>query len=84
MTDIPPRDIIRLEQAITSLTKTIDSFRIEMASTYVRQDVYERDLDNIKDDVEKHDEWLTWALRIVVGLVITALVGIITIQNGGM
>ena len=76
------RDVQSLRETLDKLDRTIENLRKEMASTYVRQDVYERDLANIREDVKQHGDWLTWAQRIVIGAVLLALLGLVVYQGG--
>jgi tetrahydromethanopterin S-methyltransferase subunit B len=76
------RDVQSLRETLDKLDRTIENLRKEMASTYVRQDVYERDLANIREDVKQHSDWLTWAQRIVIGAVLLALLGLVVYQGG--
>ena len=77
------REIEALHGSIRDLTTTIEHLRTEMASTYVRKDVLQPQLDEIRGDVKSHEDWLTWAQRIVIGLVILALVGLVVTVGGG-
>lgn len=65
------------------LSQTLKELRNEIASTYVRQDVLIPTLEAIRDDIKTHGEWITWATRIVIALVITAVVGYVISQGGG-
>lgn len=69
-------------QVQKDLSTTIKELRGEIASTYVRQDVLSPTLDAIRDDVKSHGEWITWATRIVLALVIAAVVGFVISQGG--
>lgn len=84
LTDLPSRDVDRLETAIRDLTGALDKHRVEMASTYVRKDVYERDIADIKGDVKGHSEIFTWLGRIVIGAVALALLALVLNQTGGV
>lgn len=89
-------DATRLERAIhelqtavmtatstqRELSQTLKELRQEIATTYVRQDVLNPTLDAIREDVRAHGEWITWATRIVLALVIAAVIGYV-ISNGG-
>jgi hypothetical protein len=83
VTDIPPRDVDRLETAIRDLTGALERHRVEMAATFVRKDVYERDMDDIKGDIKAHSDIFTWIARIVIGAVVLALLGLVIVQSGG-
>lgn len=93
----PNTDASRLERAIhelqttvatsttaqRELSQTLKDLRQEIATTYVRQDVLTPTLDAIRDDVRAHGEWITWATRIVLALVIAAVVGVVITSGGG-
>lgn len=64
------------------LSQTLKELRTEIASTYVRKDVLDPTLAAIKEDVQAHGEWITWATRIVLALVIAAVVGLVVTQGG--
>lgn len=77
------RDVESLRTTLDKLDRTIDGLRQEMASTYVRKDVLEPTLLEFRKDLDSHDNWLTWAQRIVIGAVLLALVGLVIYQGGG-
>lgn len=83
MTDIPPRDVDRLETAIRDLTGALERHRVEMAATFVRKDVYERDIADVRGDIKAHSDIFTWLGRIVIGAVVLALLGLVIVQTGG-
>lgn len=83
MTDLPPRDVDRLENAIRDLTGALERHRIEMNTTFVRKDVLEPQLQSMREDIDSHSEIFTWLARIVIGLVVVALVGLVIVQAGG-
>lgn len=94
--DLPTSSSNNLEHAIQELRATvatsIDSQRelsatmkdlqSEIKDTYVRKDVLDPTLAAIKEDIKSHNDWITWAQRIVLALVITAVVGY-AMTNGG-
>lgn len=57
------------------LSSTLKELRLEISTTYVRKDVLDPTLSALKDDVQAHDDWIVWAQRIVLGLVIAAVIG---------
>lgn len=61
----------------------LEKLRNEIATTYVRQDVLTPTLKALEDDIKSHSEWITWATRIVLALVIAAVVGLAITQGGG-
>lgn len=72
----------QLNQTIRDLASTIEALRNEMAATYVRKDVLDPQLKEIRSDIESHQNWLVWAQRIVIGAVIVALIGLVIAQRG--
>lgn len=67
----------QLTQSIRDLTANIDALRNEMAATYVRKDVLDPQLKEIRGDIDAHQNWLTWAQRIVIGAVFLALLALV-------
>lgn len=78
------RDIEALNQSIRGLNETIKELRQEMASTYVRKDVLEPQLKEIKDDVARHGSYWDWLVRLIVAAVIIGLLGLLFAQGGGI
>lgn len=76
--------------ATKELRKAIDALRNEIAQTYVRKDVW---LEARKNDAdaglaltEKVNSLVSlrdWAVKIVVGVVLVALLGLVIVSNGG-
>lgn len=71
-----------LMREIQRLVKQVEDLVREVRSDYVRKDVLDAQLDAMRDDITGHGEWITWATRIVLALVITAVVGY-ALTNGG-
>jgi hypothetical protein len=89
--ELQHRDVGLLIQSVNNLTRTMEQLRRDIADTYVRKDVHDQEITSIRreikvvaDDVEEHDGWLLWALRLAVGTVILALLTVVLVQaNGG-
>lgn len=83
--DEPPtqRDFLHLSTSMRDLARTLDQLRTEMASTYVRKDVIEPQLADIRKDVDAHSDWMTWAQRLVIGAVFLGLLGLLIYAGGG-
>lgn len=64
------------------LSNTLKELQSEIKDTYVRKDVLDPTLEALRDDIKSHGDWITWATRIVLALVITAVVGY-ALANGG-
>lgn len=89
--DLPSRgDFAHLSRAVEKLTHTIEGLPDKVAATYVRKDVYLSD-QRVHDTTHaRHDEELDsllgfkeWAIRLVIGAVILALLGLVLVQGGG-
>lgn len=80
----PPtqRDFLHLSNSMRDLASTLRELRTEMASTYVRKDVIEPQLAEIRKDVDAHTDWMTWAQRLVIGAVIMALLAAVIFAGG--
>jgi hypothetical protein len=72
---ISHRDIAHLASAIEALTSVVNELRVEISQTYVRKDVLDPQLVDIKADIQGHQDWLTWGSRIIIALVIVTVVG---------
>lgn len=80
----PPtqRDFHYLSNSMQNLARTLDQLRTEMASTYVRKDVIEPQLADIRKDVDAHSDWMTWAQRLIIGAVVLGLLGLLIYVGG--
>lgn len=83
MTDITQRDLEALRTTLDRLDRTLDTFQAKVEATFVRQDVLEPRLKDLEKDVATHQEWFTWGMRLVLGIVILALLGAVLVQGGG-
>lgn len=90
MTDDTPsrRDFEHLSRSVSELSQTIKELQAMMTVTYVRQDVYARDMNahdhthrEQQNDIDSLVGWRDWALRIVVGAVMLALLGLVVAQR---
>lgn len=84
------RDVEALRVTLDKLDRTVEGLPLRIEETYVRKDVYRRDLEllanqlgDVKGDVAKHGDWLQWATRIVIGLVIVGLVSLLFVSSMG-
>lgn len=82
MTDLPPREVDRLETAIRELTGALDRHRVEMASTYVRKDVYVVDQTALKTIVSSHSKWFNLIATLVVVAIVGALLSLVVVSGG--
>lgn len=67
--------------ANTELNNSVRELRTEMSLTYVRKDVLEPTLENIRTEVKEHSDWITWAMRIVISVIIVAVLGTVVITG---
>lgn len=77
--DEPPtqRDFMHLSGSMRDLARTLDQLRAEMASTYVRKDVLEPTLLDLRRDVDTHSKWFTWIVQTVGAVIIIGLLGLL-------
>ena len=91
--------IRQLDRSNRELGVKIEALNAKMEATYVRKDIYERDLGDLKEDVdksasksdvhtlkqtvEKHSDYFDWIVKLVGGAVILALLALVLVQNGG-
>jgi hypothetical protein len=74
------REIRALSEAVNSLRKAIDELPGKIDGTYLRKDNAELRFKGIEEDIAKHSDWITWALRLIVGfIVVTGLGAVITL-----
>ena len=76
------RDIAHLTNTLKQLDTTVKEFRQEIRDTYVRQDIYDLTMKDLREDVDGHSEIFTWVGRIVVGAVIVALLALVVTSGG--
>lgn len=84
MSEITQRDIESLRTTLDKLDNTIAQLADKIETTYVRKDVLEPRLADIEKDVAAHQEWFTWAVRIVLAAIFLAMLGAVLAQNGGI
>lgn len=86
MTDSPftHGEAASLDRSIRDLTQELRALRAEFATTYARKDVIEPRLDDIEADIKKHADWWDWLVKLVIGAVILALLGVVIHQSGGV
>lgn len=82
-TPITQRDLLNVRDSLRELTATVAKLPERMEQTYVRKDVYQRDLDDIRTDLAREREWREWATKIVIGLVIAGLVALLIASRAG-
>lgn len=84
------RDLERLSGVVERLTHTLENLPDRMAQIYVRQDVYnaeQRERDKEQEVQDREIEGLNsikdWAIRIILGVVLVAMLGLVVTQTGG-
>lgn len=82
------RDFEHLSRSVAELSQTIKEFNTMLELNYVRKDVYARDQASHdhthgeqQKDIDDLTDWKDWALRIVVGAVMLALLGLVIVQR---
>lgn len=83
------RDFEQLSTAVQKLTTIIEELPERVAAIYVRQDLYDKDQrlhDKTHQELETELKGLTsardWAIKIIVGAVLVALLGLVLSQGG--
>lgn len=74
-------EIDMLRETIANLATAVSDLGEKIENTYVRKDVLEPQLAEIRGTVDSHASWLLWAQRAVIGAVIAALLYLVL--NGG-
>jgi SUMO ligase MMS21 Smc5/6 complex component len=77
------RDLERLSRVVETLTSTIEKNLERIERIYVRQDVYHAEQRTQDDKIEGLSSMATWAIRIVLGAVIVAVLSLVVTQTGG-
>lgn len=81
--EITQRDLEALRTTLDKLDRTIETFQGHVDATYVRKDVLEPRIRDLEKDIAAHQEWFTWAVRIILAVVILALLGAVIVQGKG-
>lgn len=77
------RDLERLSGVVEKLTRTLEDLPARMAETYVRKDVYLIEQERQDEKIDGLDSIKDWAIKIVLGMVLVALTGLVLTQTGG-
>lgn len=67
--------LIRIESAIAQLQKDVAEIKLDQKSNYVGRDEFtycRKDVDEIQDNIK-------WLMRLVVGAIVTAIMGLIIV-----
>lgn len=88
MSEPTAREFDALTASMRELTRELqqlpEKLRMENEKTYVRKDVLEPTLAGILSVIERHDNWLTWAQRLVLGSVGLAVLGLVLVSTGAV
>jgi CHASE3 domain sensor protein len=73
----------KADRKIDELCEKVDlgfaNIQVEMGRTYVRKSEYELDKQNTREEVKKMQDIWNWAVRLILGAIILALLGTILI-----
>ena len=78
---ISAREANSLQRSIDNLTTAINKLDETVEATYVRKDVLEPTLKQITDTLGKHSSYWDWLIKIVIGAVLLALLGLVLTQK---
>lgn len=95
MSEPTAREFDALSTAMRELTNELrqlpEKLRAENEKTYVRKDVLEPTLSGISkaianndSAIKRHDDWLTWAQRLIIGAVGLAVLGLVLVSTGAV
>lgn len=82
MTDPTLREWQALTAAMSNLTTELRELRVEMASTYVRRDVYQAESSAANQRILSLESFKDWGVRLVLGAIILALLALVIRQGG--
>lgn len=71
-------DVAVLKQQVSSVDKKLDALAVDLRDTYARK----TELKDLGDDVKSLKESLGWVIKLILGLVVTAVVGTVIIKSG--
>lgn len=77
------KDFERLSRVVEKLTYTLEELPQRMAEIYVRKDVYLIEQERQDEKIDGLDSIKDWAIKIVLGMVLVALTGLVLTQTGG-
>lgn len=76
------RDFERLSRVVEKLTTTLEELPQRMAEIYVRKDVYHAEQNAQDKEINGLNALRDWAISIIVGAVMVALLGLVVTQTG--
>ncbi|MED4654611.1 hemolysin XhlA family protein [Bacillus pseudomycoides] len=71
------QEIIELKQEIQQIKSDQKDMQLDIRSLETRTTVNENDIVNINKQLEKISANTTWILRIIIGAIVTALIGLL-------
>lgn len=71
-------DIAVLKEKVGGVDLKMDKLSIDLRDTYARK----TDVKAVEDRVAKLQDNISWAIKLVLGLVIVAIVGIVIVKGG--
>lgn len=71
-------DVRLLAYQVAQLDKKLDRFFDEVKNNYASK----TDLKNVKDDVDKLNNNIGWLVKIIIGAVVIALLGLVIVKGG--
>ncbi len=71
-------DVRLLAYQVAQLDKKLDRFFDEVKNNYASK----ADLKNVKDDVDKLNNNIGWLVKIIIGAVVVALLGLVIVKGG--
>lgn len=73
------RRLVELDRKFDSLDDKLDHLPERMHALYVPREVYETEQRAIRAQLSALEAWQTWALRLVVGAVISAILAVVLV-----
>jgi outer membrane murein-binding lipoprotein Lpp len=71
-----------LTKSVEKLTATIEHLDERMAETYARKDVIVPRIEAVENRQDRHASYWDWLIKLVLGAVILALLGLVLTQGG--
>lgn len=75
------RDFERLSFVVEKLTRILEELPDKMAEIYVRKDVYQAEKSKQDKEIDDLNSIKDWAIRLVLGVVMLALLGLVIAQT---
>ncbi|KNY21639.1 hypothetical protein [Methylobacterium sp. ARG-1] len=73
-------DVRLLAFQVSLLDKKLDRFFDEVKANYASKS----DLKNLKDDVDKLNANIGWLVKIIIGVVVVAILGLVIVKGGAV